>query len=105
MMPGQGKPLPEFMQLAGEWIVENQVFLHHAGTEAGPDFTRGAEREDGSFAVGFGASQLAAAFALQPADIMEANRTGTLIFAGTAEVPPGHGGSRAMGHFFSNWRS
>ena len=82
-MPGQGKPLPEFMQLAGEWIVENQVFLHHAGTEAGPDFTRGAKNvRTAELCRRIGASQLAAAFALQPADIMEANRTGTLIFAG-----------------------
>jgi hypothetical protein len=100
MMPGQGKPLPKFMQLAGEWIFENQVFLHHAGTEAGADFTRGAERLDGSFAVGFSGTQLATAFGLELADIIEANQVGTLIFVGTAEVPPVHGGSRATAYFF-----
>ncbi|WP_315747572.1 MULTISPECIES: hypothetical protein [unclassified Bradyrhizobium] len=100
MMPGQGEALPEFMLLDGEWIIENHVFLHHSGNDSGSDFTRGAEREDGSFAIGFDTSQLAAAFEISPDALIKANQTGSLIFVGTMEVPPTHGGSRAEGYVF-----
>jgi hypothetical protein len=100
MMPGQGKPLPEFMKISGEWVFENNVFIHHSGNNSSADFTTGAEREDGSFAIGFDTSQLAAAFEIEDAELVKANQTGKLTLVGTIEVPPTHGGARAKQYIF-----
>lgn len=101
MMQGQGKPLPDFMQLdGGEWVLENVVFLHHSGTGGQVDFTRAAEREDGALAMGFDCRQLADAFGIDSAALVEANRVGRLVYAGTVDVAPQHGGTNATAYVF-----
>jgi hypothetical protein len=97
-MSGQGKPLPSFMQLNGEWIIENYLFLYHSEPQA--SFTRAAEKEDGSWAVGFNSAQLASALGVDVATVVEANRNQTLIFLGTKNVAPSHGGISATAYNF-----
>src|SRR5262249_54391823 len=100
MSSGQGKPLPSFMQLDGEWIIENHLFLYHSNHSSSASFTKGAERENGSWAVGFNSAQLAAALGVDVNTVIEANRNQTLIFLGTAKVAPSHGGSSASAYRF-----
>jgi hypothetical protein len=102
--PGQGKPLPDFLECPGEWVIEGLVYLYYsdAESEAGtaPRFTRSAARHDGRRCIGFAVSQLAAAFDLPVATVLAANRDYTLICRGTAKTPPSHGGSGATTYAF-----
>lgn len=103
MMRGQGEPLPDFMQADGEWIVENHLFLYReANIEMNPTarFTVGSRRIDGTHAIGFDAVQLAAVLKVDVDAVVRANKEGSLIFLGTADVPPSHGGSSATGYGF-----
>src|SRR5271169_3157470 len=97
MLRGQGKPLPPFMELDGEWIVEGFMFLYHSKSEQVPvaTFTRQAERHDGQICVGFDSSQLAAALDVNVETLVRANQDQTLIVLGTTAVPPTHGGASA----------
>jgi hypothetical protein len=102
---GQGKPLPDFLKLDGEWVIENLVFLYYSdpdqsATGAAPRFTRGANRHDERPCIGFDVSQLAAAFDLPTDAVLAANRNGTLICRGTADTPPKHGGHSATTYAF-----
>jgi hypothetical protein len=101
---GQGKPLPEFLKLAGEWIIEGYFFLYYsdgqAATEDAPRFTRGASREDGQPCIGFDIAQLAAALDLKVDDVLLANQQRRLVLRGTADTPPTHGGKRATVYAF-----
>ena len=100
-MSGQGTALPAFLQCDGEWIFENQVFLYredNTGRQA--TFTRIAERLDGSFCVGFDSAQLAQAFGISAAALFEANQSRDLIFVGTIDAVPTHGGTSATAYLF-----
>src|SRR5579863_2873727 len=102
MLRGQGKPLPSFMKLDGEWIVEGFMFLYHSKSEQAPaaTFTRQAERHDGQLCVGFDSSQLAAALGVDVETLLRANQNQTLIVLGTTAVPPNHGGASATAYGF-----
>jgi hypothetical protein len=102
LAPGQGKPLPESLKCAGEWVIEDHVFLYFPDGQlaTGPRFTRGASREDGRSCIGFDVEQLATAFDLDVPSILAANREGTLVCRGTAKTPPTHGGSSATTYAF-----
>jgi len=103
MAHGQGKPLPEFMKLDGEWIIENVAFLYHSdysGQARSATFAVGAEREDGSHALGFDSVQLAGAFDIEVSALIEANRNHTLVFVGDMDVVPTHGGTSAIAYIF-----
>jgi hypothetical protein len=101
-MPGQGKPLPQFLKLDGEWIVEGFLFLYHSESEnvSAGTFTRQAERHDGQPCIGFNSAQVAAALGIDVNTLMEANRNHTLIPLGTAAMPPEHGGASATAYGF-----
>ena len=102
MQRGQGKPLPSFMELSGEWIVEGFIFLYHSDSERAPaaTFTRHAERHDGQLCIGFDSSQLAAALGVDVETVVRANQNQTLVVCGTAAVPPTHGGVSATAYGF-----
>jgi hypothetical protein len=103
MTRGQGTPLPDFLKLDGEWIIENVAFLYHAdhsGESPSATFPVGAEREDGSRALGFDSAQLAEAFGIELSALMEANRSHTLLFVGDMDVAPSHGGISAIAYIF-----
>jgi hypothetical protein len=103
MVSGQGKSLPKFLKSDGEWIIENLIYLYHSdGPSQTPSatFTVGAEREDGSHALGFDSAQLAAAFGIDISELMEANRSHSLEFVGNMDVAPVHGGIRAVAYIF-----
>jgi hypothetical protein len=76
MLRGQGKSLPSFMELDGEWIIEGFIFLHHSKSGPAPTatFTRRAERHDGQLCVGFDSSQLAAALDVDVETLVRANQ-------------------------------
>jgi hypothetical protein len=99
---GQGKPLPSFLQLDGQWIVEGLMFLYHSESEdaSAGTFTRQAERHDGQLCIGFNAAQVAAALGVPAEALMEANRNQTLVPLGTASVQPEHGGVSATAYGF-----
>ena len=101
-MIGQGKPLPSFMQLDGEWIIENHIFLYHSKSRVASTatFTIGAEKEDGSHAIGFDSVQLAATLGVDIPTLLEGNRNGTLIFLGDMDAAPSHGGISAKAYSF-----
>ena len=102
MMRGQGKRLPPFLKLDGEWIVEGFVFLYHSDSEDASTgtFTRQAERHDGQLCIGFNAAQVAAALGVDVKTLMEANRNQTLVALGAASVQPEHGGASAVAYAF-----
>jgi hypothetical protein len=103
MAHGQGKPLPAFMKLNGEWIIENVVFLYHAEYSSQPPtatFVLKGQRQDGSHALGFDWSQLAGAFSIEVPALMEANKNHTLVFVGDKDVAPSHGGVSAIAFIF-----
>jgi hypothetical protein len=99
---GQGNPLPDFMKSDGEWIIENVAFLYHAvhSTQSTATFTVGAAREDGSYARGFDSLQLAGQFGIDVESLLEANRSGLLVYVGDKDVPPTRGGVSAVSHIF-----
>ena len=101
-MPGQGTPLPDFLEVKGEWIIENHLFLYTDGSQnpSAPRLTVGASRRDGLPCIGFDARQLAAALGVDSVFIFAANRDQTLIYLGTASIPPGHGGVAATAYGF-----
>jgi hypothetical protein len=103
-MKGQGTALPKFLQCEGDWIAEGYLYLHwgisgNAIPGATGQFTFGA-RYHGEPCVGIDASQLAAALEVDRATIIAANRDCSLVFLGTAEVPPTHGGLQATAFGF-----
>src|SRR4051794_13143743 len=104
LAPGQGKPLPDFLNLSGEWIIEGLVFLYYrdeqSQTGTAPRFTRHAERHDGRPCIGFDVAQLAAAFDVDVDVLLAANRDGSLVCRGTAQSTPTHGGTRATTYAF-----
>jgi hypothetical protein len=103
MTHGQGKPLPALMKLSGEWIIENVVFLYHSDysiSSPSATFPVRAEREDGSYALGFDAAQLAGAFEIDVSALIDANRNHTLVFVGDIDVVPTHGGVSAVAYIF-----
>ena len=103
MTQGQGKPLPEFMKLKGEWILENVAFLYHSdysGTAPQATLTLAQERQDGSHALGFDCAQLAGEFGIDVATLLEANREQSLVFVGDMDVTPTHGGVSAVAYIF-----
>ncbi len=102
MLRGQGKPLPSFMRLDGEWIVEGFMFLYHSRSGRAPSatFTMHAERHDGQLCVGFDSAQLAVALGVDIETVVKANQNQTLIVLGTATVPPTHGGATATAYGF-----
>jgi hypothetical protein len=99
---GQGKPLPPFLKLDGEWIVESFMFFYHSDSEdaSAGTFTRQAERHDGQLCIGFNAAQLAAALGVDVKTLMEANRNQTLVPLGIATAQPEHGGASATAYGF-----
>jgi hypothetical protein len=99
---GQGKPLPPFLKLDGEWIIEGFLFLYHSESEniSAGTFTRQAERNDGQPCIGFNAAQVAAVLGVDVKALMKANRNRTLILLGTATVSPEHGGASATAYGF-----
>jgi hypothetical protein len=101
---GQGAPLPDFLKCPGEWIIEGHIFLYYSDdqseTGAAPRFTRGASRHDGQPCIGFDVAQLAAAFDLDVAAVLAANRDQSLICRGTAPTRAAHGGSSARVYAF-----
>jgi hypothetical protein len=100
MHPGQGKRLPKFTQLDGEWIIENYLFLYYSDQPSKATFTRVLETTDGNLAVGFDAAQLASELGVDVTTIIEANRNHTLMFTGTRSVAPSHGGLSATAYRF-----
>jgi hypothetical protein len=103
MAQGQGKPLPPFTKCKGEWIIENAAYIYHAdnsSTAPTATFTPGIQRQDGKYAPGFDSNQLAAAFGIDRAALMEANKNQTLIFVGDRDGIPLHGGIRAVDYIF-----
>lgn len=101
-MQGQGKPLPSFMEVDGQWILENHLYIcrSNPGSVRKVILTPGAQRHDGTYAVGFAADQLAAALGITVDELFKANESGALIFLGVANVLPQHGGSRAHAYGF-----
>jgi hypothetical protein len=102
---GQGTPLPEFLKCDGEWVLEGYVYLYYSDTtqsQSGlaPRFTVGASRHDGARCIGFDVAQLAAELGVDSATVLAANHDHTLIYLGTASVPPTHGGTTATAHGF-----
>jgi hypothetical protein len=103
VLRGQGKPLPEFLKLDGEWIVESHMFLYHSDSEDDPSagtFTRQAERHDGQLCIGFNATQVAIALGVDLKTLLEANRNQTLVPLGVAQVQPKRGGISATSYGF-----
>jgi len=103
MTRGQGNPIPSFLKREGEWIIENVAFLYRADySVASPEasLTVVAERQDGSYAWGFDSSQLAGAFGIEVTALLAANQNNTLVYVGTKDVAPGHGGYSAVAHIF-----
>ena len=96
---GQGKPLPPFLQIDGEWIIENHVFLYHSDNSSSGALTRIAETT-GAPAIGFDVAQLAAEFEVDVPTIIAANRNHTLAFRGTQKIAPTHGGDSAIAYWF-----
>jgi len=99
---GQGKPLPPFLKLDGEWIIEGFMFLYHSDSEniSAGMFTRRAERHDGQLCIGFNAAQIAGALGVDVKAVIEANQNHTLVSLGTAAVPPERGGEAATAYGF-----
>jgi len=99
---GQGKPLPPFLKLDGEWIVEGFLFLYHSNSEnvSAGTFTRQAERHDGQLCIGFNSAQIAGALGVDVKVVIEANQNQTLVPLGTAMVPPERGGAAATAYGF-----
>jgi hypothetical protein len=99
---GQGMPLPPFLKLDGEWIVEGFMFLYHLDAEntSAGTFTRQAERHDGQLCIGFNVAQIAAALRVDVRTVIEANQDQTLVPLGTASVPPERGGAAATAYGF-----
>ena len=103
MTRGQGKPLPAFLKCEGEWIIENVAYLYRADySTLAPKatLTAVAERQDSTYAFGFDSAQLAGAFGIEVSALMEANQNHTLVYVGTQDVRPAHGGSKAVAHHF-----
>ena len=104
-LAGQGKPLPADFPYKGEWLLEHRMFLYRAdasrgGDGAAPQFTAAGPSSPGSFCFGFDVEQLAAALNMESDKVFEANRDGSLILIGTAEVPPTQGGTAAKQYGF-----
>jgi hypothetical protein len=100
MAHGQGDPLPSFMAVEGEWIIEDVALLYHSGHLSKASFTLAQERQDGSYAIGFDSAQLAASFGIEIDALVQANRNQTLVFVGTSDVAPIHGGASAVEYLF-----
>ena len=99
---GQGTPLPPFLKIDGEWVVESFMFLYHSDTEeiSAGTFARRAERHDGQLCIGFNAAQVATALGVDVKTLMEANQNQTLVPLGTASVRPMRGGISATAYGF-----
>lgn len=101
MAQGQGNPLPPNMKLDGEWIIENVAFLYYTNEVASEaTFTIGQAKEDGTFAIGFDAAQLAAEFGIDVSSLLQANQSEMLVFVGTKDTAPTHGGISATEYVF-----
>jgi hypothetical protein len=103
-MPGQGNALPDFLDIKGQWIIENSLFIYvePAPVEGGlsPRYVRTIEREDGVECIGFDVDQLAALFDTDRTAIFAANQVGGLIFLGVANRVPDHGAFAAVAYGF-----
>ena len=102
---GQGKPLPDFLQASGEWVIEGRVFIYRddpaeAISGSAPRFSRQAHRTDGMPCVGFSAGQLAAELRVDVPALFEANQDGSLVFLGDMDVTPSRGGESAIAYLF-----
>jgi hypothetical protein len=103
-MRGQGTPLPDSLQCEGAWVVEDYLYLYWGSggdVRAGPtaQFSVGAWYQ-GNPCVGLDADQLAGALRVDRTTLIAANRDWSLIFLGTANMPPRHGGLRATAYGF-----
>jgi hypothetical protein len=100
MAHGQGDPLPSFMEIDGEWIVKDHLFLDHSAPPNERHFTRTIERKEGSVIVGFRPSHLAAAFEIDVSALRIANQLGRLIFTEVTHAKPTRGGASARAYGF-----
>jgi len=100
MMPGQGKPLPDFLQCNGEWVFEGRLFIYHADETPSISMTMGAERHDGEPCIGIPSDRLAAELGVSNDELIEANKAGLLEYLGEAQVPSLHGGLSATAYGF-----
>jgi hypothetical protein len=91
------------MKLEGAWLIKNVVFIYHENrlsAEPSATFTFRAQRDDGTYAMGFDSAQLAAVFGIEVDTLMEANRNGMLVFVGDRDAVPSHGGTSAVEYIF-----
>lgn len=103
MHKGQGKPLPAFTGLEGEWIEEFQMFMYHEKEPQGPTFARlprKIEFTDNRYCIGFDSDHLAATLAVDRTALIAANKTGSLVFLGLGSAISDHTGTRMPAYGF-----
>jgi hypothetical protein len=98
----QGAPLPDSLQVKGQWVVEGFLYLYIDDTEnvATGTFSRQAGRLDDQLCVGFNAASVARSLGVDVATLMDANSNRALAVLGTAKVPPQRGGRDATAYGF-----
>jgi hypothetical protein len=87
---GQGEPLPRDFPYKGQWLIQHVVFLYRPGAAeliggTAPRFTATAT-SNGRECKGFDATQLAAAFGIEPDQLFAANEAGTLSLLKTEDA-------------------
>lgn len=102
LLDGQGEPLPESMQVEGQWVWWNRLFLYRPrdGQEPGiVTITMTLRRPDGSVARGVDASPLAEQLEVSVDQLFEHNVAGTLYVA-AHRGGPRHAGNTAITYRF-----
>lgn len=72
--PGQGTPLPEALNLDGQWVHEGRAFLFVSSSSGTQDQLLGLEDNDGTTAEGFDANVIAEKLGVSIASLLEINR-------------------------------
>lgn len=100
---GQGKPLPADCPYAGEWLIENKMFLYrpeHGRTEI--ELMAIFQMPDGKQCFGFNSETMAKQLGVGSEEIFAHNRNRTLVLVGVAnDVLPRRGGTAAIGYRFT----
>jgi hypothetical protein len=101
-LAGQGKPLPKNFAYAGQWILEDRIFLYRPKPQ---QFLGGSAMTlllagGPQWCFGIDAIQLAIALGVESGKIFEHNKNGTLTLVRTDTVSASHGVSSATRYVF-----
>jgi hypothetical protein len=93
--PGQGQPLPESMQMDGEWILRGELFLFHSDakplTSDRPCEVRIATAPDGQRPRGLEFGYVAKSLGVSIDELRRMNRYGEISVRLVAETAAGEG--------------